>query len=206
MSPLAVLLVESHPGNATREAVALERAGHNVHRCHEPDANGFPCTELTSPGSCPLETGVDVVLAVRRVAPHPTDLEQGVSCALRAGIPVIEDGPTILDPFEPYLSGRVTGDVVTACEDAADGGWEPLRQAILDRTERLLAGADIARDDVDISFQREGTTLRIELSGAPVTASIRQALGVRVLDALRTSARTFGQVDVGYVDAAADLI
>ncbi len=204
MSSLDVLLVESHPGNANREAAALERAGHNVHRCHEPGSSGFPCTEISSPGSCPLDAGIDVTLLVRRVAPHPTGLEQGVSCALRAGVPVIEDGPTILDPYEPHLSGRVTGDVVTACEDAADRGWEPLREVILDRTAGMLADAGIARDEVEVAFHRRGADLRIELTGPPTTNPIRQALGVRVLDALRTSGRRFGQVDVGYTEVASD--
>ena len=163
MTSLDVLLVESHPGNGARVAGALERAGHHVHRCHEPGATGFPCTEITSPGSCPLDAGVDVALLVRRVAPHPTDLEQGVSCALRAGLPIIEDGPTILDPFEPYLTGRVA-----------------------------------------VSFHREGTNLRIDLAGPPAAAATRQALGVRVLDALRSSGRTFGQVDVSYSDTATE--
>lgn len=200
MTSLDVLLVESHPGNGAREAGALERAGHHVHRCHEPGATGFPCTEITSPGSCPLDAGVDVALLMRRVAPHPTDLEQGVSCALRAGVPIIEDGPTILDPFEPYLTGRVTGDVVAACEEATDSGWSPLRQAILDRAGGVLAGAGIDCDDVAVSFHREGTNLRIDLAGPPAAAATRQALGVRVLDALRSSGRTFGQVDVSYSD------
>ena len=202
-SSLDVLLVESHPGNAAREADALERAGHRVHRCHEPGANGFPCMEITSSGSCPVESGVDVALLVRRVAPHPTHLEQGVSCVLRAGVPVIEDGPTILDPFEPYLSGRVTGDVVAACEEAADNGWEPLRETILDRAAGVLAGAGIDRDDIVVSFHREGTSLRIDLAGPPLTTATRQALGVRVLDALRSTNRTFGQVDVSHSTADA---
>lgn len=201
MSPLDVLLIESHPGNGAHEAAALTREGHTVHRCHEPGSAGFPCTEITSPGSCPLDRGVDVALLVRRLTPHATDLEQGVSCALRAGVPVIEDGPAILDPFEPYLAGRVSGGLIAACEDAAAQAWGPLREAILDRTAGVLASEGIDPGEVAVSFRRAGVDLHIELAGPPMSTSGRQALGVRVLDALRTSDRTFGQVDVSYTDA-----
>ena len=200
---LDVLLVESHPGSAEREAAELEQAGHHVHRCHEPGATGFPCTAITAPGSCPLDRGIDVALVVRRLAPHPTDLEQGVSCVIRAGIPLLEDGPTILDPFEPYLAGRVTGNVVSACEEAAEVGWTSVRDAVLDRISSALASAGITRDDVAVSFHRQGTNLRIALTGPPVTEPVRQALGVRVIDALRVCDRTFGQVDVSYTATTA---
>jgi len=34
-----------------------------------------------------------------------------VSCAIRAGVSVVEHGSDILDPFEPWLAGRVGDDV-----------------------------------------------------------------------------------------------
>lgn len=127
---LDVLLIESRPGSGAIDAGRLEAAGHRVHRCHPdtrpgleaplPARDRYLCTGVTA--WCPLDDGVDVALLVRRrVMPRPVAREAGVSCALRAGVPVVEDGPAVLDPFEPWLAGRVAGDVVAACEAAAGG-------------------------------------------------------------------------------------
>lgn len=127
---LDVLVIESRPGSGSSDAGRLEAAGHRAHRCY-PDVRPGPdplpardrylCTGVTK-GSCPIDEGVDVALLVRRrVVPRPVAREAGVSCALRAGVPVVEDGPAVLDPFEPWLAGRVAGDVVAACEVAAEG-------------------------------------------------------------------------------------
>lgn len=120
--PLDVLVVESLPRAAAAAAEALTAAGHTVHRCYDDGVPGFPCYAVAGPGACPLDHHVDVALVVRRrVDPRPTVFERGVACALRAGVPVVEQGPDLLDPFAPWIEQRLTDrdDVVDACRRAA---------------------------------------------------------------------------------------
>jgi hypothetical protein len=129
--PLDVLVIESHPGVAASAVHALEAAGHHVQRCYDDDSLGFPCRGVIDPAECPLARHSDVALLVRgRVAPRPTELEQGASCALRAGVPLVEDGPAALDPFEPWLAARVDDSVVNTCEAASDTALGELRRPI----------------------------------------------------------------------------
>lgn len=123
---LDILLIESQPGDGDLDAALLEAAGHSVHRCWPPQRYGrtprrdrYLCVGVTRQ-RCPLQEGIDVALLVRgRLASEPTVRESGVTCALRASVPVVEDGVDLLDPFTPWLSGRAGMDVVTACEEAA---------------------------------------------------------------------------------------
>jgi len=74
-TPLDVLLIERHDGSADAAERALEQAGHRVHRCHRPGDRDYACTEMTEPGTCPLNRSMDVALLVRReVVPTPTHL------------------------------------------------------------------------------------------------------------------------------------
>ena len=89
---MRTLLIESSPGVGAEAAAALADAGHPVLRCHEQGQPTFPCGDLAEPGSCPLHGpgAVDVVLSVRHPDdPEPTAAEAGVTCALRAGVPVV---------------------------------------------------------------------------------------------------------------------
>src|SRR3546814_9180958 len=64
---------------------------------HEPGEPAFPCKGLVDPSSCPLEGHIDVALLVRpRIAPRPTAVEDGVTCALRAGVPLVEDRKSVV--------------------------------------------------------------------------------------------------------------
>jgi hypothetical protein len=196
---LDVLVLESTPGAGRQEVDALVAAGHRVHTCHDPAEPGFPCRALADGGTCPLDEGVDVGLLVRRgVAPRPTEHEQGVGCLLRARIPLVEQGSEILDPYRRFLSGRVHGDVPSAVESAADHADDPLRAAIADRIDRLMGVAGHRSGDVRITFLRSGADLRIRMSGPAIPEATRQAVGVRVLDAVRSVGRTYGRVDVEY--------
>lgn len=201
MATFDVLVVESTTGAAAQETTALEAAGHRVHRCHEPDEPGFPCRAVSGAGPCPLDEGIDVGLLVRRgIAPRPTDHEQGVGCIIRAGVPLVEEGSAILDPYEGYVTRRILGDDVSAtCAAAVDDSFVPLRAAIRSRIARLMAGAGHDAEDVTIDIRRKGNDLRVDLTGPPVPEPVRQAIGVRVLDALRGERRTFGTVDVDYI-------
>jgi hypothetical protein len=125
---LDVLVMESHPHAADEAEAALVAAGHRVHRCHEPGGHGFPCVGVIDPAACPLDRGVDVALLVRRrVAPRPTPWEGGVSCVIRAGVPLVEAGPDVLDPFERWVVARSDGDVGQACRRALEAGRSSAR-------------------------------------------------------------------------------
>lgn len=206
---LDVLLIESHPEAGTADADRLEAAGHRVHRCY-PATGGraaegrvalrdrYLCAGVTT-GSCPLDDGIDIALLVRqRLATRPAASEGGVSCALRAGIPVVEDGPELLDPFGPWLAGRVTGDVAATCEAAAHGAFESLRREIDARIGPLLTAATVDPATVSCTFEVHWPRLHVLLTGPAVTPALEQSLAVRVLDAVRASDRTYGQVNVSY--------
>jgi hypothetical protein len=196
---LDVLLMESHTGTADSAAAALEQAGHHVLRCHAPGDRGFACTELDRPGSCPLNRPVDVALLVRReVTPHPTPLEDGLRCAVRAHVPVVEDGPEQLDPFDPWLSGRVVGgDVVAACEQAADRAFASFEREVLQRISGLLSVAGVPGSDVSCRIVADWPRLLVNLDvDAEIEPSLEQALAVRALDAVRARPSTLGSVDV----------
>ena len=120
-------VLESVPAAAERAAIALRGGGHRIHRCYEPGERGFPCKGVRDPAACPLEAGVDVAVLVRpRVAPRPTALETGVSCALRAGIPLVEQGREALDPFAPWVAARV-GDGPTGADGGLVDAWAGCR-------------------------------------------------------------------------------
>ena len=201
---LDVLLIESQPGDGAVQTERLQAAGHRVHCCFTPADHGehaapgrvplrerYLCLGVTD-HSCPLERGIDVALLVRgRVKTEPTAREAGATCALRAGVPLVEAGPEMLDPFAAWLTACAGDDIVMACEETAELGFQPLRDEIMLRISRVLAGAGIDRNDVDVLFDFASTRLTVRLRGPAVGGSVEQALGVRVLDALRTSRRKF---------------
>ena len=197
---LDVLVVENRNGAADAAVRTLEAAGHRVHRCHSPGDRGFPCRGVADPEGCPIDGHIDVAVLVRRkVTPRPTPLEDGVSCALRAGVPIVEDGPAALDPFEPWIADRVRpdGDVVVACALAADRAFDPLREKVRSKIAPLLVAAGIDPALVGCDVDPTALALRVHLDlPVAVDTGLEQALGVRVLDAVRASGRTYGQVHV----------
>jgi hypothetical protein len=186
--PLDVLLVEAQPHAGALAVAALTDAGHRVHRCHGIDEPAFPCTAVTAPGSCPLEQPIDVALLVRgHIFPTPTTAEGAVVCALRAGVPVVEDGPDLLDPFGPFLAGRTEGDPVAACESAASHRWDALAAEVVDRCRPVLDAHDLADTALSCRITGDGDTLRVHLrTPRPVGPRAEQALAVRAFDVVRT--------------------
>jgi hypothetical protein len=197
---LDVLVVGSDPG-ATEEAERnLAQHGHRVHRCHEPGADPFPCVGLADPAACPLDQSIDVTLLVRRgVHPRPMATEDGVRCAIRAGVPIVEDGSDFYDPFDPWIARRVGAhdDLIAACEAAADRRFDELRTLIRHRITRLAAAAGTSANEVTCRIEPTGNDLQVDLyAPVPLDPRMQQALAVRVLDAVHASGRTYGQVDV----------
>jgi hypothetical protein len=199
-SPLDILVIESHPGAAAQAARDLEAAGHHVCRCHDLDSRGFPCRGVVDPEECPLTGVPDVALVVRsRVEPRPTPLEHGVSCAIRAGVPLVEAGPATLDPYEPWLATRVdrAADVVATCEAVAAAAGRGLRTDVLRRIETIVEGIGARPDAVECRLEHRGGGLRVHLDlPVDVGTGVEQAIAVRVLDAIRAGDRTVGAVDV----------
>lgn len=199
-TPLDVLLLESPPGTTTGGAAAqLMEAGHRIHRCHDDGDTSVPCKALADPGACPLDDSIDVALLVR-THPAPATLEDGLTCAIRAGVPVVELGYDGIGALEPWITNRVDvdADPVVACTDAVELADAPLRGEIVRRCAQLLHGASIDEADVTVQLVHRRSNLEVHLGlpGAP-DKRLEHALSVRVLDALRSaSKRTVGHADV----------
>lgn len=197
------MVLESAPHAADAAVDQLEAAGHRAHRCHPPGARPFPCVGITDPAACPVVTGADVALLVRpRVTPRPTPFESGVRCAIRAGLPIVEDGPEILDPYERWITARAAGnDVARALLATSRGAHRPLEQAIGQRIAAVLHAAAVDPSSVGCRVERDGPRLHVRLTGPEVGRRVKHALAVRALDAIRSSGRTYGSVDVSYEEA-----
>jgi hypothetical protein len=200
MTTLDVLLVGGDQIATEQVQDRLEAAGHVVHRCHLPDAPAFPCVGLADPSVCPIEEGVDVAVLVRRgIRREALAEEDGARCAIRAGVPLVEDGPDLLDPFDPWVAERVgpDDDLSTVCHLAADRRHAHLRMLVRERIAKLAAAAGTSSSETTCLVRTSGRDLVVDLH-LPVALErpMQQALAVRVLDAVHASGRTYGQVDV----------
>lgn len=197
---LDILVLQAQPHTDDQAVEALEAAGHRVHRCHDEDATSFPCRGALESTACPLLVEPDVALLMRRgVRPQPTALEVGVTCALRAGVPIVELGTDLLDPFAPWVSHRIASakEAPEACMEAAQLGREPLRKAVRDRLYSLLAAADVDPAAVECTITGGSSSLHVHIDlPQAVTLRLEHAIAVRVLDAIRASGRTYGHIDV----------
>ena len=119
---LAVLVVGTDDWAIEQSAAALQAAGHEPLRCHDPGAPSFPCNALLPGRRCPLDIGVDAVVTSRaRPVSAPTVSEMGVTCALHAGVPLVVTGISDRGPFNGLASRVVTeqGHVAAAVEDVS---------------------------------------------------------------------------------------
>jgi hypothetical protein len=147
-----------------------------------------------------LDDPIDVTLLVRNVgSAGATPYEDGVRCSIRRGVPIVEHGPDALDPYEPWLAHRVSlgESVVSRCELTAEQAMDPLRHAIVERIRPVSEAAGLDPESVACDIQRNGGALVVHLTvPIVVAADLEQAMAVRVLDAVRASGRTYGQVGV----------
>jgi len=199
MKTLKVLLLESHPGAGDTTADQLVQDGHQVHRCHEPGDTGFACVGLGPDRHCPIDHHIDAAVLVRAGDEEvPTPHEDGVRCAIRAGIPLVEvndDGP---DPFAEWVALRAdTGSVSEACHTAVELAAQPLLAAVLTKVTPLLNDAGFDPDAVDCSLRGEFPDLDLDLRvPGTVDRALEQALGVRAYDALRPLTQDYKTVNV----------
>ena len=120
---LSVLVVGTDDWAIEQSAAALQAAGHEPLRCHDPGAPAFPCNALLPGRRCPLDIGVDVVVTSRaRPVSAPTLSETGVTCALRAQVPLVVTGIADRGPFQELAARVVTsqGHVAAAVEDVSN--------------------------------------------------------------------------------------
>lgn len=187
VQPMHVLVMESSPGAAQVTIGDLERAGHQVHRCHETGDRPFPCLGLAS-GSCPLESQpIDVVVTVRdRPRVQPSPIEDGVVCALRRRLPVVVSGQSLMNPFESLGAVASDGDVVAACETVARGpqaGHSERAQAILDEFFELHGYPE---GSGEATVRRSDGRLEVRVRVDPsVPQPIRRMAAVRITGGLR---------------------
>jgi hypothetical protein len=73
---------------------------------------------------------------------------------------------------------------------------DDLREEVLRRVNRRLP----ACAPVDCRVSWDGPRIKVDLAGAPTTDLRRRAMSVLVLDAVRATGHTYGQVDVTYND------
>ena len=198
--PLDILVMESLPHTADDAIEALEAAGHRVHRCHDEGSTGFPCRGAVDRHACPLDRNLDVALLARRgVLPQMTPLEAGATCAIRADLPIVELGTDLLDPFAPWVTRRIANaaEAPAACADVATHSRDPLREAIRGRIAALLGAAGVDADAVECTIVGGPSSLEVHLDlPEAVGLRVEHALAVRVLDAVRSSGRTYGQIGV----------
>lgn len=186
---LDVLVIESQRRAADVAVDDLLAAGHRVHRCYPEHSSGFPCRAVTDPDDCPLDHAADVALLARRHStPRPTPLEQPVTCALRAGVPVVEAGPRrTFDPYADWVTDRTDDPdgTVSAVERAAEEAMASLRRTVLTTIAPLLRDESIAPADTTVEIARQAKALHVRVQ-LPVECdeSLRQAVSVRALAAL----------------------
>lgn len=200
---LDVLLIESQAHVGDEVARQLAVAGHRVHRCQDQDSPDFPCRALTQPGSCPLDGHIDVAVITRGLdEPRPTRREGGVTCAVRARVPLVEVGSGLVDPFARWVTLRVdpaTDDnTASACATAVVVADTPLRSAVHRTVAALVSAAGMEPSDVRCDVVHDGRGLHVHVTlPTAVARAVQQAIGVRVLDAVReASTSTVGNVDV----------
>jgi hypothetical protein len=196
-----VLLLEPGPHAGDTAADRLTAGGHRVHRCYASPESPH-CAALEERGGCPIDDHIDVAVVVRRsLTPARTARESGVACARRAGIPIVQEGPDVPALGDPWVTTYVRlgepglATVTTAAVRAADA---PAVDAVRRTIGPLLRAAGIDESEVVCSLERSGTALAVHvILPRPASAPLRGAIGVRVLDALRSAAtRTLGDIDV----------
>jgi hypothetical protein len=194
-----VLVTESIAGAAASAAATLEAAGHRVHRCRDAFAPAFPCAGLGGEG-CPLDrVAIDLVLAVRpHIRTNPTPTEDGVACGLRRHVPVAVHGQTVMNPYQPFGSQNVDGDLVEECERIAGSNRTGHERVGLEVARDTLSTEGYATEPAEVTVRRIDGRLQVVvgLSDA-VPERARQIVAVRVVGRLREFDPDAVGIDIG---------
>ncbi|MBW8826472.1 MAG: hypothetical protein JF603_09000 [Acidobacteria bacterium] len=84
-------------------------------------------------------------------------------------------------------------------------GTDPFIEEVRRRVKPLLTAARINPVTTACTLAWDGPHLTVHFSGATVDPSTRQAIGVRVLDALSSLGHTVGEVDVVFEEGPKSL-
>lgn len=201
---MRILLTESDAGEGAMATRTLEAAGHDVVRCAESDAPGFPCTGLAT-GDCPIDGWVDVAVAVRaESAPGLTERETGVVCALRRHVPVVVSSADPDDHVAAWSTGSVTGastDLLAAVDTAAHGELTEHARVAAEEAGHQLIGAE---PDVVAHRRGRGVAITVRTSDQ-LDARRRETLAIQVAGAVRRFDREADVIDVAVIDGASGL-
>lgn len=197
------LLITSDDEPVDHVDAHLVAAGYDVRRCVEHGAPGFPCVGLVG-AACPLEAdgGVDVAVDVRQHPwPHPTLRESGVTCALRAGVPLVVLGR----PHHPFEGlATITTDrqdvLATRCEQAISVALEPVRDAVAGAVRAVFAnhGVDFP---FTVDVQRRLGRMHVAITTA-APGSVRGMAANRAAVAIRRLDRTATAIEIEIIDPA----
>lgn len=86
--------------------------------------------------------------------------------------------------------------------DAVD--LKVLRAAILRHLAGVVRSVGVEEHELGCWLDGDTRDLRVVITGPPLLAGLRQALGVRVLDAVHADGHTFGSVNVEVRSASDD--
>ena len=169
---IKALVVEGLPGTGSAAVRALESAGHTATTCFEGSAPPFPCTGVAG-GPCPLDDGSVSVVVGTRDAPVPCLLprEVGLTCALRARLPVVLAGERSWYPVDAFadaivpLEGRA---IVGACEAVVSGRSPAHEQAANEVLACTPMSAEVRRNgpELDVVIHRNGVDLKVAQTAA----------------------------------------
>lgn len=205
---LRFLVIESDPGVAGEVDAALRAEGHEVVHCHEAGAPAFPCVGIDGP--CPVERGVAAAVLVRSAGrPAPTAYEDGVSCALRARVPLVVAAPLPSGAYDRMAAQVVTTDdadvvaaaVLRAAAGRSLGHEERAAAAVASVLDRRRADGQEVPDASDVGVavvRRADGSLSVTLtlpSGAG--HGLDSELAHRVHAALRAHDHRAARIDVG---------
>lgn len=73
---------------------------------------------------------------------------------------------------------------------------ERLRTSILRRVAGIVRTLGVEEHELSCELDGDAGDLLVIITGPPLTVGVRQALGVRVLDAVHADGRTFGTVNI----------
>lgn len=181
---MRTLLIEPTPAGGASVAGDLTAIGHDVVRCHPADGPSFPCAALTHEG-CPLDHGapLDVTVVVRDEArAEPTTDESAVTCAVRAGVPVVVVGPPGPDPYGDWSEAcHDPDDVAAACDRAVQSAAERRAAPLAAEVQRLidLEGVDVG--EVAVEVEREGAIAHVRVrTDRPLPTGLAGTVATRV--------------------------
>lgn len=205
---LEILVLEADRGAADVAVDDLERAGHTVHRCHEANADVFPCKALTDPGACPLDhSSIDVAVTVRgRPRSHPAEGEDGVACAIKHHVPVVVAGRTILHPYEQFAAA--TTDMLSLVETVERVAGEDLPhhlEAVRAAMAQFALQHSLSDGAVGASVVRSHGTIKVRIALPPgLPQQSTDMAAVRAVSAIRGVDPDAGGIDVAIVTAPAE--